>query len=277
MRKTTRGSRAAPAPSSAPFAILHPSSPAPSSPPFPSSIALLCAPQALGLGSVAESEIGLRFSERTFCGAAERRRRKGTVITGPQTCHGCFRGRGDTVIARASPGDTAGPGSGTSRGRRHRRDAASGSSPGDAPAWNCCGRAKRPSPNCSFSSCVRYASPAGRAGRKQQRFQNKSITTSPAHSRLKVFPSNPTVCTWRISFESNGRFVLLFSSRECTPGSNQHWENPFAEHLLRPHSQNRHASKHAPSARKPDGSKGASAHGETRNTTHRVTQPLHKG
>lgn len=128
MRNTTRGSRAAPAPS---FSSFIPRSILSS---FSILTALLRAPQAPGLGSVAESEIGLRFSERTFCGAAERRRRKGTVITGPQSRHGCFRGRGDTVIARASQGDTTVPGSGTSRGRRHRRDAASGSSPWDAPA-----------------------------------------------------------------------------------------------------------------------------------------------
>lgn len=50
-------------------------------------------PRRRALGLVAESEIGLRFSERTFCGAAKRRRQKGPVITGPKTSQRRFRGR----------------------------------------------------------------------------------------------------------------------------------------------------------------------------------------
>lgn len=50
-------------------------------------------PRRRALGLVAESEIRLRFSERTFCGAAKRRRQKGPVITGPKTSQRRFRGR----------------------------------------------------------------------------------------------------------------------------------------------------------------------------------------
>lgn len=52
--------------------------------------------------------------------------------------------------------------------------------------------------------------------------------------------------------------MLLLSPRQCTPGSNQHRENPFTEHLLQTHSQNPHANKHMPSDQKSDGRKGTS-------------------
>lgn len=52
--------------------------------------------------------------------------------------------------------------------------------------------------------------------------------------------------------------MLLLSSREYTPGSSQHWENPFPEHLLQTHSQNLRANKHVPSDRKCDRRKGTS-------------------
>lgn len=72
--------------------LLHPSPPSPSFPPAPASHPRAHPLERWRLGLVAESEIGLRFSERTFCGAAERRCQKGPVITGPKTRQSCFRG-----------------------------------------------------------------------------------------------------------------------------------------------------------------------------------------
>lgn len=66
--------------------------PSPSFPPAPALHPRAHPLKIRRLGLVAESEIGLRFSERTFCGAAKQWCQKGPVITGPKTSQKCFRG-----------------------------------------------------------------------------------------------------------------------------------------------------------------------------------------
>jgi len=111
--------------------------PSPSFPPVPALYPRAHPLARSRLGLVAESEIGLRFSERTFCGTAKRRRQKGPVITGPKTRQRCFRGGPQSYCepAPAAKGKMAAAGMGPNQEATSTPETpASRSSPRDAPA-----------------------------------------------------------------------------------------------------------------------------------------------